>query len=127
MPLLEFGHAALLRLVRCGVLTRTACRRVKAELLVAGGLVIKTLAFRLPLSRFLRMSLLEFGQAALLRLVCCGVFPLALCRLLQPLLLVTCGLDFQPLAFRLPLSCFLRMPLLEFGQTALLRLVRCGV
>jgi len=39
------------------------------------------------------MPLLEFGQAALLRLVRRGLFPLALRGLLQPVLLAPCGLD----------------------------------
>jgi len=59
-------------------------------------------AFRLPLSRFrllFRMPLLEFGQAALLRLVRRGVFTFALRRLLQPVLFAACDLDFQPLTF----------------------------
>src|SRR5438093_1404573 len=95
MSLLEFGQAALLRLVRRGVFSLSLRRLLQPVLLAPCGLGFQPLAFRLPLSRFrllFRMSLLEFGQASLLRLVCRSVFPLALCRLMQPILLAACGL-----------------------------------
>src|SRR5438093_1194089 len=100
MPLFEFRQAALL-------FSLALCRLLQPVLLAPCGLGFQPLKLRLPLRRFLRMSLLEFGQAALLRLVRLGAFPLALCRLLQPVLLAPCGLSFQTLTFRLPLSLFL--------------------
>src|SRR2546426_682322 len=74
LSLLEFGLAALLRLVRRGLFPLALCRLLQPVLLAPYGLGFQTLTFRLPLRRFLRMSLLEFRQAALLRLVRRGMF-----------------------------------------------------
>src|SRR2546426_547172 len=99
MPLLQFRQTALL-------FPLALRRQLPPVFLPPRGLAFQPLTFGLPLRLFLRMSLLEFRQAALLRLVRRGVFPLALCRLLQPLLLAPCGFSFQTLTFRLPLSLF---------------------